>query len=85
MLNENTQIVNNLQEIVDRHRDFKDNYDYILTNYSYKIMSKGDGIYGMYFPERQLEKYFKYKGKITKNETNKDFCPSNFLKRNYYG
>lgn len=36
-------------------------------------MSKGDGLYGMYYPDHQLGQYFEYHGKLTNNEKKKDF------------
>ena len=73
MISENIDILNELQEIMDNHRDPINDYYEILSNYSHKKMSVGDGIYGMHFPEQQLEKYFEYHGKLTKNERKKDF------------
>ena len=74
MISENIDILNELQEIMDNHRDPINDYYEILSNYSHKKMSVGDGIYGMHFPEQQLEKYFEYHGKLTKNERKKRFC-----------
>lgn len=73
MISENIDILNELQEIMDNHRNPINDYYEILSNYSHKKMSVGDGIYGMHFPEQQLEKYFEYDGKLTKNERKKDF------------
>ena len=73
MISENTDILNELQEIIDKHRNPINDYNKILSNYSYKKMSVGDSIYGMHFPEQQLEKYFEYDGKLTEDERKKDF------------
>ena len=73
MISENTDILNELQEIMDNHRNSINDYNEVLSNYSHKKMSVGDSIYGMYFPEKQLEKYFEYEGKLTKDERKKDF------------
>lgn len=74
MFNENINVLNELEEIIDKHMDIISDYNDILLNYSYKKMSIGDGIYGMYFPESQLEKYFTYKGKLTNSDEKKDFA-----------
>ena len=73
MISENTDILNELQEIMDKHRNPINDHNKILSNYSYKKMSVGDSIYGMHFPEQQLEKYFEYDGKLTEDERKKDF------------
>lgn len=73
MLKENADILDELQKIIDNHQNFEDDYNAILQNYSYKKMSIGDGIYGMYYPNKQLEKYFEYNGTLTNNENKKDF------------
>lgn len=73
MSNENVETLNELEEIMFKHGNVMNDYDEILMNYDYKKMSLGDGIYGKYFPEPYLEKYFEYNGKLTKNEKKKDF------------
>lgn len=73
MPNENIDILNKLQEIKENYKNCIEDYNKILKTYSYKKMSIGDCIYGMYHPDHQLEKYFKYKGKLTNNEKKKNF------------
>lgn len=73
MSNINIDIMNELDKIRDNHGNIIDDYNTILLNYSHKKMSLGDGIYGMHYPESQLEKYFEYNGKLTSDEKKKDF------------
>ena len=73
MSNDTKDILNELQRIKDNHGNIINDYDVVLSNYSCKRMSVGACIYGMYFPERQLEKYFEYHGKLTQNDKKKDF------------
>ena len=67
-------ILNELQAIIDNHQNCIEDYNAVLNNYSYKKMSIGVDIYGMYYPEHKLEKYFTYKGKLTNNEKRKDYA-----------
>ena len=73
MLKENMDILNELKKIISNHENCVEDYNAILANYSYKKMSKGDGLYGMYYPDHQLGQYFEYHGKLTNNEKKKDF------------
>ena len=62
-----------LFEIAKKYNTLK-SYNEIILECNKKIMSKGKlSLYGMYFPKEELSNYFIYKGKITKNEKNKDF------------
>ena len=60
MISENTDILNELQEIMDNHRNPINDYDEILSNYSYKKMTIGDSIYGTNF--REIKIIYKFIG-----------------------
>lgn len=74
MIKENKVVLDELNNIMINHNNVVEEYNYILKNHSYRNLSKGDSIYGMYFPDKELTKYFTYNGKLTKNEKTKDFA-----------
>ena len=72
MVKENKEVLDELNNIMINHNNVVEEYNYILKNHSYRNLSKGDSIYGMYFPDKELTKYFTYNGKLTKNEKTKE-------------
>lgn len=73
MINYNENVLMRLTNIANKYCKCADDYNNFISKTSKKIMSKGVDLYGMFYPERELSKYLKYKGKITKNETKKNF------------
>lgn len=66
-------IILKLYIIAEKYSDFFAIHNEVYSLCVKKIMSKGSGTYGMFRPEKELEKYFTYSGKLTMNEKNKDF------------
>ena len=72
MSNYNEKIVKKLLEIAKKYKYLKKWQDVVLECET-KIMSKGVSIYGMFYPEKELNKYFPYRGRICKSDKIKDF------------
>lgn len=66
--------IDKLTDIVQRHINCIDDYEQIKATCPKRLLSRGVDIYGMYFPEKELEKYFKYCGKPTKKEDKKHYA-----------
>ena len=67
------EILAKLTNIAYKERDYLAEYDKITRECANKLMSKGDGLYGMFWPDPEMQKYITYKGKLTKNEKKRDF------------
>lgn len=66
--------IDKLTDIAHRHMNCIDDYEQIKATCPQRLLSRGIDIYGMYFPEKELEKYFKYCGKPTKKEDKKHYA-----------
>lgn len=68
-------ILSKLTDIAYRHLTYEQDYSDIVSKCSKKLMSKSRhaDLYGMFYPEKSLIEYFGYKGRITKNEKNRDY------------
>lgn len=65
-------IILKLLEIAKKYNTLK-SYEDVILECNRKLMSKGISLYGMFYPEEELNKYFTYKGKISHDEKSKDF------------
>lgn len=73
MTKHDEEILARLTQIAYKDLDFFAEYNKILSESTNRLMSKGACLYGMFYPEPELSKYFIYKGKLTKNERKRDF------------
>ena len=73
MVGHNENILMRLTNIANKYCNCIEDYNNFISKSSRKIMSRGIDLYGMFYPEMELSKYFIYKGKITNNETKKHF------------
>lgn len=63
-----------LIDIANRHSDCLNDYDEIISVCPKRLMSRGIDLYGMFWPEMEMSKYFIYKGKLTTNERSKNYA-----------
>lgn len=62
-----------LLDIANRHNDCLNDYDKIVTVCPKRLMSRGIDLYGMFWPDMEISKYIKYKGRLTKNEKSRHY------------
>lgn len=62
-----------LLDIANRHNDCLNDYDKIVTVCPKRLMSRGIDLYGMFWPDMEISKYIKYKGRLTKNEKTRHY------------
>ncbi len=62
-----------LTRITRSHSDCLNDYEKIVSECNTKLMSRGIDLYGMFFPDEELKKYYIYKGKLTKNEKKRHY------------
>ena len=62
-----------LLDIAKRNSNCFEEYTTIIKSCCTKLMSTGMDLYGMFWPEPILAKYFEYKGKLTSNNDKKNF------------
>lgn len=72
MLKDCEDIILKLLEIAKKYNTLK-SYEDVILECNRKLMSKGVSLYGMFYPDKELNKYFTYKGKISYDEKSKDF------------
>lgn len=60
-----------LLDIAKRNSNCFEEYTTIIKSCCTKLMSTGMDLYGMFWPEPILAKYFEYKGKLTSNNDKK--------------
>ena len=63
-----------LLDIANRHNDCLNDYDKIVTACPKRLLSRGVDLYGLYWPDMEMSKYFIYKGKLTTNERSKNYA-----------
>lgn len=63
-----------LIDIANRHSDCLNDYDEIVSVCPKRLMSRGIALYGMFYPDMEISKYFIYKGKLTTNERSKNYA-----------
>ena len=63
-----------LIDIANRHSDCLNDYDEIISVCPKRLMSRGIALYGMFYPDMEISKYFLYKGKLTKRENSKNYA-----------
>lgn len=63
-----------LIDIANRHSDCLNDYDKIISVCPKRLMSRGIALYGMFYPDMEISKYFLYKGKLTKRENSKNYA-----------
>jgi hypothetical protein len=68
----NKKTIIKLLEIAKKYKYLK-KWEEVILECETKIMSKGISIYGMFYPEKELCKYFPYSGRICKSDKIKDF------------
>lgn len=62
-----------LLDIAQRHRNCLDEHEDIILQCPKKLMSRGIDLYGMFWPDMEISKYIKYKGRLTKNEKSRHY------------
>lgn len=62
-----------LLDIAQRHRNCLDEHKDIILQCPKKLMSRGIDLYGMFWPDSEIGKYFTYKGRLTKNEKSRHY------------
>ena len=62
-----------LMDIVQKHQNAIVDYDSVIAECSTKLMSIGIDLYGMFYPDQEIAKYFEYKGKLTNNEKKRHY------------
>lgn len=63
-----------LLKITKKHCNCLNDTDRIVSVCPKRLMSRGIDLYGMFWPEMEMSKYFLYKGKLTKREKSKSFA-----------
>ena len=66
-------VFNQLMSIANKHLYCINDYNYIMSLCSKRLMSRGVALYGMFYPENELSKYFIYKGKLTTSEYKRNY------------
>lgn len=63
-----------LLKIAKKHCNCLNDTDKIVSVCPKRLMSRGIDLYGMFWPEMEMSKYFIYKGKLTTNERSKNYA-----------
>lgn len=63
-----------LLKIAKKHCNCLNDTDRIVSVCPKRLMSRGIDLYGMFWPEMEMSKYFIYKGKLTTNERSKNYA-----------
>lgn len=63
-----------LLKITKKHCNCLNDTDRIVSVCPKRLMSRGIDLYGMFWPEMEMSKYFIYKGKLTTNERSKNYA-----------
>lgn len=63
-----------LLKIAKKHCNRLNDTDRIVSVCPKRLMSRGIDLYGMFWPEMEMSKYFIYKGKLTTNERSKNYA-----------
>ena len=63
-----------LLKIAKKHCNCLNDTDRIVSVCPKRLMSRGIDLYGMFWPDSEIGKYFTYKGKLTTNERSKNYA-----------
>lgn len=62
------KVFTRLIDIANRHSDCLNDYDKTVSECPKRLLSRGIALYGMFYPDMEISKYFIYKGRLTTNE-----------------
>ena len=57
------KVFTRLIDIANRHSDCLNDYDKTVSECPKRLLSRGIALYGMYYPDMEISKYFIYKNR----------------------